>query len=270
MQHELRINRLLLMEPERFAARCALLDAHAFDVKAWDGKTDIYGSPLPAPSMAGDIAVIPLKGMMMAGYPSIYKAFGCCDTREVGEWVKSYAGRADVRGLVLDCDSPGGLVGGTAELADIVAGVMQSGKPIFARLGQACSAAQWVAASCTGIFGTKSAVAGSIGVYCVHYDASKSFELMGYKVEVFRSGKHKGAGTPGTSLSAEQSDEIQAHVAELGAAFRRHMTAMRPQVKPEDMEGQSFSAQRACEHGLMDDLLPTPEAIFALFENSET
>lgn len=271
MQHELRTERLLLVEPNRFEARCRTLDAHAvLDPKAWDGKTDIYGDPLPAPTMAGDIAVIPLKGMMLCGYPALYKAFGFCDTREVGEWVKSYAGRNDVRGIVLDCDSPGGLVTGTAELGEIVAEVMQSGKPIFARLGMACSAAYWVASSCTGIFGTRSAVAGSVGVYCVHYDEAKAFEMFGYKVEVFRSGKFKGAGTPGTSLSAEQGAEIQGRINELGADFRSHVKAMRPQVKPEDMEGQSFSAAQALARGFMDDLLPTPEAIFAQFPAGQT
>jgi ClpP class serine protease len=65
------------------------------------------------------------------------------------------------RALVLDIDSPGGMVQGAHDLAALIAGL---GIPTTAEVrGSACSAAYWLASACDRILATPDAVLGSVG-----------------------------------------------------------------------------------------------------------
>lgn len=89
-------------------------------------------------------------------YNSIEAAFDKCMTDD------------DVKGILFDINSPGGEVGGCADLADKIFNARGS-KPygIVARTGgMMCSAAYWLGSSCEKVYTASNGTLGSIGVLC--------------------------------------------------------------------------------------------------------
>ncbi len=81
-----------------------------------------------------------------------------------------------VKGIVFDINSPGGEVGGCADLAEKIFNARGS-KPygIVARTGgMMCSAAYWLGSSCEKVYTASNGTLGSIGVLCAFTNFSKS------------------------------------------------------------------------------------------------
>ncbi len=229
-------------------------------VKAWrdeddeDEDTDIWGDPIPSMRMEGDIAVIPIQGMIATGYPTFFRKFGVVDLDRVAEDVEEALANQNCRALAFDVDSPGGTLRALPEFAALVA---SSSKPAAARIeGLGCSAAYFAIAGCRIISAAPSAELVNIGVYQVNWDLTRAFEAFGYRVEVFKSGKYKAAGYPGTALSDDQKAEIQDTVDSLGKMFRDHVAQYRASADVANMQGQTFLGGRACELGFADDNSP--------------
>jgi signal peptide peptidase SppA len=198
------------------------------------------------------VAVIPIGGIIARNIGAFERGMGVVDTLTIAKDVEWANKSKDIRGLVLDIDSPGGIVTGTPELADLIASV---DKPVFAYSGSMmCSAAYWIASGADRIFSTKSADIGSIGVYMAMLDESERYKEEGVEVEMFRSGTFKGAGYPGTSLTDAQREQMQHEVDAIAAEFKGFVTQFR-QVDDSTMQGQSFMGSHAVSVGLVDELV---------------
>jgi len=126
----------------------------------------------------------------------------------------------------------------------------------------AASAEYWIASQANAVYATPSAQVGSIGVYLALLDYSRAAEVQGIKVELFKSGKHKGMGMPGTSLSDEQRDMLQSRVEALGVKFRAAVRTGRARDIADDaMQGQSFAVEAAVENGLIDQVTDFDRAL---------
>jgi signal peptide peptidase SppA len=199
------------------------------------------------------IAHIPVAGPIGRGLGKFEKGAGAVDVADVTNELNEAEASEEVRAILLDMDTPGGMVNGTPELADRIARVE---KPIYAFTnGLIASAGYWLAAATDGIFATKSADIGSIGVYIPWADVTEALKKEGVKVELFTSGKFKGMGYPGTSLTEEQRDLVMGRVADIAGMFYEHVRMNRPDVQDEDMQGQTFKADKALERGLIDGVV---------------
>lgn len=294
MNHEFRKEKFIGCDPRYFEARLATLDAfplsplslskvkysesekpaeieskgREISVRLLDDEDeyDAWGDPLPQMQMAGSVACIPIKGIIATGYPSIYQKFGFCDLDVIAEQVQEALGNPGVKGIALMCDSPGGTLRALPEFAAMIAGASLV-KPIAARVdGLGCSACYYAIAGASLISAAPSCEMVNIGVYQVNYDESKRYEAFGIGVEVFKSGKYKAAGYPGTSLSDAQKSEIQGTVDQLGADFRSHVSASRKGANPDDMQGQTFLGSEAVKLGFADDDSPTATTFLARFK----
>ena len=157
-----------------------------------------------------------------------------------------------VRNIVLHLDTPGGVVTGIPETADLIASIAKR-KCIVAFCDSLCaSAGYWLASACSAIYCTKSAELGSIGVYSAFMDLTAAYAQKGVKVELFKDGTHKAAGYPGTPLTDEQRADILAGVMATSAAFKGDVTARRPHVTADTMQGQCFTGLDAVRVGLAD------------------
>lgn len=90
----------------------------------------------------------------------------------------------NVKGIILNIDSPGGEVSGTAMLADAIKSVGKN-KPVLAMIddGIAASAAMWIASAANEIYTSqKTDMVGSIGVYTTIADFYGYYEAQGLKV----------------------------------------------------------------------------------------
>lgn len=209
-----------------------------------DGWLELVDKPII--SVENGVATISISGPLMRK-PSLYmQVIGeATDFLEIEAAIAQAGNDPSVKTVMLDVDSPGGTVNGTAECAAAIAELAKK-KFVYAYTGgMMCSAAYWLASQCNAIYCTSSASVGSIGVILAFADVSKMYADMGVKMEVLTSGKHKGAGTPGTSLSDEQRELLQARIDEMGADFRAAVTARGRKIPADAMEGQVFSGKGA-------------------------
>lgn len=219
--------------------------------------------------LAGRVAVIPVAGVMVPNADEAEElewwGVAACNVAEARAAVYAAVSDRAVSALALDIDSPGGQVGGVSALADAVAAA-GARKPTFAVVNDICaSAAYWVGSQCAAMSATDTAEIGSIGVYSAFADLSRLVANVGVSVEVFASGPLKGAGVPGTSLSADQKRDIQARVDQLSGTFQGAVARGRRQT-PQTVAGWAtggvYLAAEAQRMGLIDHVAG-PDAALA-------
>lgn len=199
------------------------------------------------------IAIIPIGGPVAINLGEFEKGAGAVDMDDIAAELDEAEESDEVKSIILNFDSPGGTVNGTWELCDKI---MEVEKPIYSfSRGLMCSAAYAMACATDGIFATKTARVGNIGVYCVHHDLTQMAAQKGIAVKVFSSGPIKGAGVPGTALSLEQQNFKQAEVMGLAKTFFEHVRSRRGGIKDEDMGGQWYSGDVAGEKGFVDGIV---------------
>lgn len=136
-------------------------------------------------------------------------------TREIN----AVAADPGVAVIAVKVSSGGGQVAGTLPLANAIAEAAKL-KPVFAYIeDMGASAAYWPASQATRVFSDPMAMIGGIGTYSVIYDYSGEAAIGGIKAHVIRAGKFKGAGTPGTEITAEHLAEAQRTVDALNEHF---------------------------------------------------
>lgn len=214
------------------------------------------GRPGPASltQQAGEIAVIDLTGKLMKQAASMG---GGTSTVQARREIRAAAGSEKVAGILLRIDSPGGTAAGTQELANEIAAAGKS-KPVWAYVeDMAASAAYWAASQADKIIANATAIVGSIGTYGVVQDLSGAAAMQGVKVHVIRAGTHKGAGTPGTEITAEQLADMQRIVNGLNEHFLAGVRSGRG-TKIANLEeiadGRAWLAAEAKTMGLIDGI----------------
>ena len=253
-------------------------DAHAsirqlIELRLGDGRAGVGVPPLGGPltrepgqdycgnevdvdemEIRGGVAYIPIGGAIGQKLTPFDRGDGAVDVLDIMQELRDAQRDPMVRGIILDMDSPGGMVSGTPECADAVAAC---DKPVYAfTSGMIASAAYWIASAADGIFTTRSAAVGSIGVYVPVIDLSQMYEQRGVKVELIKAGKYKGEGFPGTSLTKEGRAQLQTRVNYIYAMFTAQVRATRGDaIADETMQGQIFLGQEAVSLGLVDALV---------------
>lgn len=92
-----------------------------------------------------------------------------------------------IKSIVLDINSPGGEVAGTADTANLIRRI-RSEMPVYAYVGDlAASAAYWIASQATRIVISETAAVGSIGVRAVVEDHSEALKMEGIKQYTYLS-----------------------------------------------------------------------------------
>lgn len=141
--------------------------------------------------------------------------------------VQSADADPNVRGILLDIDSPGGEVAGLYECASILM-ARRGTKPMRALIrGLGCSAAYALASCADEITLHDLGYAGSIGTISMHADFSGSLAQEGIKVTLFMAGAHKADGNPFEALPEEVAKDIQAMVEIANSRFIAHVANAR-------------------------------------------
>lgn len=205
----------------------------------------------------GGIMHIPINGVLGQKLDPFQRGEGAVDTLDVMNEIDEAEADDDVRAVLFDVDSPGGMVQGTPELA---ARIAEMTKPCLAFTnGLMASAAYWVGSACNGIYATQTASLGSIGVYLPVMDSHRRFQQAGVDVDIIKAGKLKGAGFPGTELTPESRAHLQARVDEIHDMFKSFVREGRLMaghiVEDDAMEGQTFMAAEAHRRGLIDGIV---------------
>ena len=199
------------------------------------------------------IAVIPMSGVMMKGYSK----YGGCSTVEVRQALRGSVRNPDVRGIMLQIDSPGGSVAGTEELGNDIA-MAATKKPLHAHFDDnGNSAAFWAGSQAQWLTANRTANVGSIGTVAVIEDTSKAYEMAGVKVHVISTGDLKGAFSDGVEITDEaiafMQDMVDAVNKHFMAAVGRGRNLSASDVK-QLATGRVWLADEAKKLGLIDEV----------------
>lgn len=201
----------------------------------------------------GSVAVIPLKGPLMKED----QYCGPAGMATIGSILKAADRHRDISAIVLHIDSPGGTVDGTADLADIVAGLE---KPVVAFAdGLMASAALWIGSAADEVMasGGKAEI-GSVGVMLSFADVQPAYEKLGVKFHSIVSSLSEEKNRLFNDVREGKYDEYRKEVLDpLARDFIAAMKRNRPGAKEGELTGKLFFAEEV--QGTLVDSIGTLE-----------
>jgi signal peptide peptidase SppA len=244
------------MRPEALATLCQLAANGQLSTKI-DAEVEAARRRGRPPVIEGGVTTVPLKGVLAPVGGLLAMLFGLenpLDTFRNG--MREALADPDVGAIVIEMDSPGGVVDGIPEMAAELR-ALRGQKPIVAHVNTlSASAAYWLAAQADEVVATPSGMVGSIGVYATHRDMSGAMKMMGVEATLISAGKFKTDGSPFQPLSDTAREHIQGDVDHFFNMFTADVARGRG-VKQADVksgygEGRVLNAKAALAAGLID------------------
>ena len=236
-----------LMACHDLQGQLAAIDVKALAVLGTDSDTPSY-------SVDNRTATIKVRGLLI---PNASRDYGGWVTGY--NYINQYLAKANndpfIDEIVLDIDSGGGYVKGLDGVIETIANLS---KPITTYAsGNMYSAAYYLGSSTDNITAEKDSGIGSIGAYVVHSEDSKALEKWGETYSIFRSGKWKGAFNWFSPLAKHEKERLQQGVDEAASLFFNHVAYKRniDTMTIADWQGDTFSATKAKELGLIDEIV---------------
>ncbi len=211
------------------------------------------------------VAVIPVKN-------PIYKYSQYCGpmgTKDMMGLMSSYGNNPNCTGIVLDIDSGGGQVAGTAEFYDFIKSFE---KPVVAYTdGMMCSAAYYIGSASNHIIANKRCDAiGSIGTMISFVDFRGYYEKQGAKVITAYATKSTDKNKNFEDLLAGKPENYIKNVLDpITEDFHKDMKSARPNLKDDVLSGATYKADKSLELGLIDEIGTLETAIDKVIELSQ-
>lgn len=264
------LNRPLLLEPgyarHFFAALGSRMQMSAL-TDAQGQTTPAAGLPAQAAAWDDDerprsktyrvhqgIAILPVAGTLVHKSGYIGSSSGTMGYDGIASQLKAALADSEVKGILLDIDSPGGEVSGVQALAMQLAA---STKPVWAHANEmAASAAYWLASTADRLVLTETAEVGSVGVLMAHADRSQALAAEGIAITLIYSGAHKVDGHPYAALPAAVLAEYQADLDALRTTFSSAVATGRRLSVDQVMgtEARLYRGAAAVQIGLADGI----------------
>lgn len=133
-----------------------------------------------AASIRDGVAVIKVSGPLFRYANLMTRICGATSYELLAQDFNKAVQSPQIKGILLDIDSPGGEVNGCSELSDMIYQARGT-KPIIAYAsGACCSGAYWIASACDKILAADTAILGSIGVVSIFEkdDEDKTIEIV--------------------------------------------------------------------------------------------
>lgn len=226
--------------------------------------------PRPARSyqVTNGIAVLPVSGTLVSKTRSLQPYSGMTGYNGVIARLQQAMSDPGVDGILLDMDTPGGMVSGAFDCADIIAR-MRDIKPVWALANDMnCSAGQLIASSASRRFVTQTARTGSIGVMMAHSNYGAALKTNGVEVTLIYSGDHKVDGNPYEKLPKDVRADFQTRIDATRQMFAEKVSAytgMSVQAVL-DTEAAVFCGQESVDNGLADELVNNTDALGVMRE----
>ncbi len=220
------------------------------------------GPPARAPRTVGSVAVLPLYGVLFPKASLLGDMSGGTSLGRFRASFREAVASQVVSGIVLDVDSPGGLVDLVPETATEIRQA-RGRKPIVAVANtEAASAAYWIASQADELVVTPSGQVGSIGVFAAHNDISRAQDMAGVKTTLITAGRYKAEANPFEPLSEEARAAIQRTVDDYYRMFTLDVARGRSvpveAVRQGYGEGRMLTAQAALTAGMVDRIASRP------------
>ena len=161
----------------------------------------------------------------------------------------------NVKAVVLRVASPGGSVLASDKIKTEI-DLLRAEKPVIASYGAyAASGGYWISNSCDHIFTDKTTLTGSIGVFAMIPDLSKTIKnKLHVNIVTVSSSKHVGGSF--APLDAQEKDALQAEIEDIYSAFVNTVAEgrdMEPAAVDEIAQGRVWTGADAIGLGLTDE-----------------
>lgn len=221
---------------------------------------------------AAGAAVVPVRGVLLDEWSAAGPYRGATGYNYIRTAVAEAARSPDISVTVLDIASPGGLVSGMQETADVIeaAGRGAGGKPVVALIRSiGASAAYALSSAADLIIASDSAMVGSIGARIQHVSMQRIIENYGIKVTDIASHAKKADISPFADLSPAGRARLQESVDDAAASFVQ-LVARRRGISVDAvnaLEAAVFPARSttgrktALDHKLIDSVVSADTAL---------
>ncbi len=219
MNEILKIAKYWAIEPDILKSFCRL-----DEIKSLSFQSERRLSNTRSVLIRDGTAIIPLYGPITARSDLFSFFFGGTSLADLAKDFQTALDNDQVKAILFDVDSPGGVALGPAEMADAIFKA-RGKKPIWSYVGRNCSsAAYWIASATEKIIANPSALLGSIGVVTT-IPVQEQPDLDGYKnIEIVSSNAIKKRPDPrtteGMSEIKRELDDLESQFIEAIARYR--------------------------------------------------
>lgn len=220
---------------------------------------------------AQGVALITIAGTLVHRLGTLRPYSGMTGYDGIRQNVLTAVADPEVKGILLDLDTPGGEAAGCFDLVDTLYQV-RGEKPMWGMVNEmAYSGGVAIASACDRVIIPRTGGIGSVGVVVVHMDWSDAVANAGLTVTIVTYGAHKADGNPFERLSKAVQSRIQSDVDTIGTLFvdtiARNRGISAKSVR--EQEAECFMGQVGVDAGLADAVM-SPEDCFAEFVESLT
>lgn len=214
------------------------------------------------------IAVLPVTGTLVHKFGYVQPVSGMTGYDGIISRLQSAVADPDVKGVLLDIDSPGGEVAGAFDTSDIIAR-LRDVKPIWSLANDmACSAGFLLASACSNRLITQTGAVGSVGVVVAHRSLEKMLETAGVDITLIYSGAHKVDGNPYEKLPEDVRAEIQGKIDDNRETFAGKVAGYSGMAKKAVMatEAATYEGAEAVKIGFANQIVNYADAVSVMAE----
>lgn len=209
-------------------------------------------------TIIGNAAIIPITGTI-SPRPSLFDEWsGGVSHEGIGKATNAALSDGKVETIVYDIDSPGGVVYGMEEAAQVVAAAKKTKPTTAVSNFVAASAAYWYASQAGEIVISPSGQVGSIGVIVGSSEYTKMYEQAGINSVLISNdaSPYKVEGWPQTPMTPEAIADMRQEVNGYAQTFIAQVAKGRGiranKVEKEFGQGRMLLSQPALEAGMVD------------------
>lgn len=235
----------------------------------FDDDEEIGPRPSRSYHITNGIAVLPVSGTLVSKTRSLQPYSGMTGYNGIIARLQQAMSDPGVDGILLDMDTPGGMVSGAFDCADIIAR-MRDIKPIWALANDMnCSAGQLIASAASRRLVTQTSRTGSIGVMMAHSNYGAALKTQGVEVTLIYSGDHKVDGNPYEKLPKDVRDDFQTRINATRRMFAEKVAAYTGMSVQSvlDTEAAVFSGQESVDAGLAEEMVNNTDALNVMRES---
>jgi len=216
------------------------------------------------------IAIVPIEGTITFGDDTGLISTRNANARTIVSFIEKAESDSNIKGIILEINSPGGTVVASEEIAKAV---KKTKKPTIAVIKEiGTSGAYWVASAADSIVADPMSITGSIGVTSSYLEFSGLMEKYGVGYEEIKTGEFKDTGSPYRKLNSKEKSVLQNKI-NLVHDFFVDEIAKNRNLKKEDVEklanGMFYLGLEAKENGLVDVFGNTETAVELIKETAK-
>lgn len=224
---------------------------------------DSSGRRMKSYQVENGIAILPITGTLVHKFGFVKPQSGMTGYDGIINRLNAAVADPEVKGILLDIDSPGGEVAGAFDTSDLIAR-MRDEKPIWSLANDnACSAGYLLASACSERLVTQTATVGSIGVVVAHRSIEKALDEAGVDITLIYSGRHKVDGNPYEQLPDDVRADLQARVDDNREMFAEKVAGYTGLSKKAVMatEAAVYEGEDAVKAGLAGQIVNYADAV---------